>query len=155
MLMRAIGLSLTCLILFQAGLQAASLSKQQQEWLSAAERHERAGWIYLHVEGGPRERGFQHGYLLAKEIAECLRVIRAHWKNDTSMEWSWLSYIGGTGNDVVLTQTTQPANPQISTIAKQLNGQMLLTGLGEVGAGFEVFASTNLVSTNWVNLGVI
>jgi hypothetical protein len=90
MLLRAIGQGLTCLILFQAGLQAASLAKQQQEWLSAAERHERAGWIYLHVEGGPRERGFQHGYLLAKEIAECLRVARADWKHQSSMEWSWL-----------------------------------------------------------------
>ncbi len=90
MLLRTIGLSLTCLILFQAELHAASLSKQQQEWLSAAERHERAGWIYLHVEGGPRERGFQHGYLLAKEIAECLRVARADWKHQSSMEWSWL-----------------------------------------------------------------
>jgi hypothetical protein len=90
MLLRAIGLVLICLILFQAGLQAASLSKQQQEWLSAAERHERAGWTYLHIEGGPRERGFQHGYLLAKEIVECLRVARAKWRHDSSMEWSWL-----------------------------------------------------------------
>jgi hypothetical protein len=56
-----------------------------------AERHERAGWIYLHVEGGPSERGFQHGYLLAREIGECLRAARAHWQHDSSMEWSWLT----------------------------------------------------------------
>jgi hypothetical protein len=90
MLLRAYGLGLACFMLLQTGLHAASLSNQQQEWLNAAERHERAGWIYLHVEGGPRERGFQHGYLLAKEIAECLRVVRAHWKHDSSMDWSWL-----------------------------------------------------------------
>ncbi len=90
MLLRAFGFGIACLHFFQTGLQAAGLSDQQQEWLRAAERHERAGWIYLHVAGGPRERGFQHGYLLAKEIAECLRVVRAHWKHDSSMEWSWL-----------------------------------------------------------------
>ncbi len=78
-------------ILFaQTGVLGAELSAEQQGWLRAAERHERAGWIYLHVEGGPRERGFQHGYLLAKEIEECLRVVRAHWKHESSMEWSWL-----------------------------------------------------------------
>ena len=46
------------------------LTPEQQSWLAKARRSERAGWIYLHIEGEPRARGFQHGYLLAKEIAE-------------------------------------------------------------------------------------
>lgn len=33
-----------------------------------AYRYPRAGWIYLHTEGQPYERGFQHGYLMAREI---------------------------------------------------------------------------------------
>jgi hypothetical protein len=73
-----------------AGTPAASLTAEQQQWLTKAGRHEKAGWTYLHIEGGPRERGFQHGYLLAKEIAECLRVRRAVWRYDTAMEWNWL-----------------------------------------------------------------
>ena len=47
-----------------------TLAPEQQVWLAKAKRSERAGWVYLHVEGEPRERGFQHGYLLAKEIAD-------------------------------------------------------------------------------------
>ncbi|MGA2555350.1 MAG: C45 family peptidase [Verrucomicrobiota bacterium] len=90
MMLRAFGLGFACLLSAQTGLHGAGLSDQQQQWLRTAERHERAGWIYLHVEGGPRERGFQHGYLLAKEIAECLRVVRADWRHGSSMEWSWL-----------------------------------------------------------------
>src|SRR5712671_5101821 len=31
-------------------------------------RYPSAGWIYVHVEGKPYDRGYQHGYLLAKEI---------------------------------------------------------------------------------------
>lgn len=69
---------------------AASLTAPQQQWLAKAGRHEKAGWTYLHIEGGPRERGFQHGYLLAKEIAECLRVRRTVWRYNTAMEWNWL-----------------------------------------------------------------
>jgi len=68
----------------------ASPTPEQQSWLGKGKRFERAGWIYLHVEGQPRERGFQHGYLLAKEIAEGLRVTRAGWEHDTAMEWEWL-----------------------------------------------------------------
>jgi hypothetical protein len=73
-----------------APVSAAALNTEQQQWLSKGERHEKAGWIYLHVEGGPRERGFQHGYLLAKDIAECLRIRRAVWLHNTSMDWAEL-----------------------------------------------------------------
>ncbi len=62
----------------------------QQQWLAKAHRHEKAGWIYLHIEGEPRERGFQHGYLLAKEIAEALRIRRSVWYHNTAMEWTEL-----------------------------------------------------------------
>ncbi len=69
---------------------AVGLTKQQEQWLGRAERHEKAGWIYLHIEGGPRERGFQHGYLLAPEIAEALRITAAQWQHDSSFDWAWL-----------------------------------------------------------------
>jgi hypothetical protein len=66
----------------------AALTPTQRAWLAKANRHDRAGWIYLHIEGEPHERGFQHGYLLAKEIAECLRIRRADWLHDTALEWA-------------------------------------------------------------------
>ena len=37
-----------------------------------AYRYPQAGWIYLHIEGAPYERGYQHGYLMAREIPEYL-----------------------------------------------------------------------------------
>ena len=71
-------------------LPAAPLSEAQQACLRKAERHEKHGWIYLHLEGAPAERGFQYGYLLANEIAESLRVTRALWEHDSAMDWPWL-----------------------------------------------------------------
>src|SRR5436309_9041838 len=35
-----------------------------------AYRYPQAGWIVLHIEGEPYERGWQHGKLLAPEIAD-------------------------------------------------------------------------------------
>jgi hypothetical protein len=35
-----------------------------------AYRYPAAGWIYLHIEGQPYERGYQHGFLMAREISE-------------------------------------------------------------------------------------
>ena len=44
-------------------------------WLAKGHRYDKNGWIYLHIEGGPFERGFQRGYLTANEIEEFLRTL--------------------------------------------------------------------------------
>jgi hypothetical protein len=66
------------------------LTQEQTSWLSKSNRHEKNGWMYLHIEGAPKERGFQHGYLLAKEIKESIRVLNEGWKYKSAMEWQWL-----------------------------------------------------------------
>jgi Phospholipase B len=42
-----------------------------------AYRYPQAGWIVLHIEGEPYERGFQHGKLLAPEIERYVRCYAA------------------------------------------------------------------------------
>src|SRR5438552_1198191 len=42
-----------------------------------AYRYPQAGWIVLHIEGEPYERGVQHGRLLAPEIAAHVRCFAA------------------------------------------------------------------------------
>ena len=42
-----------------------------------AYRYNIQGWIYLHIEGEPYERGYQHGYLLAAEIVDHIN----RWSN--------------------------------------------------------------------------
>lgn len=38
-------------------------------------RYEKNGWIYLSIKGNPKERGYAHGYLVAKEIKEAFRML--------------------------------------------------------------------------------
>jgi hypothetical protein len=42
-----------------------------------AYRYPQAGWIVLHIEGEPYARGYQHGWLMAEEIAAHLRCFAA------------------------------------------------------------------------------
>jgi len=74
---------------------AEGLTPEQKGWVAKGKRFERAGWIYLHVEGEARARGGQHGYLLAKEIGEGLSGTKAVWEHDTAMEWDWLAKRAG------------------------------------------------------------
>lgn len=41
----------------------------------AAYRYPQAGWIVLHIEGKPYDRGYQHGHLLAAEIADYVKSL--------------------------------------------------------------------------------
>ena len=50
-------------------------STQEKECLAKAYRHDNNGWIYIHIEGKPFERGFQRGFLTANEIDECLKTM--------------------------------------------------------------------------------
>jgi len=64
-----------------------------------------------------------------------------------------ISYKGGTGNDVVLTQTAVPPSPQITLLTKLPNGQMQITGTGIAGNAYFVEATTNLGTPNWSEIG--
>jgi hypothetical protein len=56
---------------------------------SAWRNPEQNGWISVHLQGTPAEIGFQHGYLLAPEIADAQKVIAAEMKHDTSRDWTF------------------------------------------------------------------
>ena len=79
-----------CLVLSALAAAAAPLTETQRSLLSGAKRHEKAGWIYVHIEGTPQERGFQHGYLLALEIAQGIKATRTDWEYQSATKWGWL-----------------------------------------------------------------
>ncbi|MFZ1142458.1 MAG: C45 family autoproteolytic acyltransferase/hydrolase [Candidatus Sulfotelmatobacter sp.] len=59
--------------------------REAVETFGPAYRYPAAGWIYLHIEGKPFERGYQHGHLMAREIPEyferCASLLgsKEHW----------------------------------------------------------------------------
>ena len=49
------------------------------------------GWVYLHIEGNPYERGFQHGFLLAREIEKALNAIKHYVRFTTGMDFQFFA----------------------------------------------------------------
>jgi hypothetical protein len=47
------------------------------------------GWTFVHLEGTPSEIGFQHGSLLADEIADVKALAAAELQFDTKRDWSF------------------------------------------------------------------
>jgi hypothetical protein len=73
------------LVLFMPSVLLA----QPDPRLAKATRQEKAGWIYIHLEGSPRQIGYQHGYLLAPEIADSLRVMKAFLAKTSGKDWEF------------------------------------------------------------------
>jgi hypothetical protein len=88
--------------------------------LAAAHRRDEHGWIYVHVEGSPYARGFQHGALLADEIRQAVDTFARLIFMDTGVPFEWFA-----------------------KNAEQLYADMLQTNAGgriKDGSGSELFA---------------
>jgi hypothetical protein len=57
--------------------------------LDGSYRFERNGWIFVHLEGEPARLGYQHGYHLAPEAADLLRVLPPFLQQTTRKDWAF------------------------------------------------------------------
>lgn len=65
---------------------AQNLTEQEKKYLAKAYRKDKNGWIFLHIEGEPFERGFQRGYLTSNEIDEFFKTIAYLEKFETAKD---------------------------------------------------------------------
>lgn len=57
--------------------------------LKDAYKFREGGWTYVHLEGTPEEVGFQHGYLLAREIEDNVHVYTVTAPHEDKRPWSF------------------------------------------------------------------
>jgi hypothetical protein len=74
------------------GLAFALVSREPQtdpRLKHASRRAEQNGWIFVHLEGGPSDIGFQHGYLLAPEIRDTLHTVSVEMIHEEKKDWQF------------------------------------------------------------------
>jgi len=81
--------SLCVFALMSAAAAFAAGSGSPDARLQKAYRFQKGGWTYVHVEGSPSDMGFQHGYLLAPEIADALEAIKLFDTRETQRDWEF------------------------------------------------------------------
>jgi hypothetical protein len=88
----AIGFFVVVAMLPPPGLAAAAEAPYpaaSDASLEKGYRFQQAGWTYVHLEGTPSEIGYQHGYLLAAEIADALEAIKLFDTHQTQRDWEF------------------------------------------------------------------
>jgi len=56
--------------------------------LAGASRHDQAGWINLHLQGKPRDIGYQYGFLAAAEIDDAHKALALSFSR-APYDWAW------------------------------------------------------------------
>jgi hypothetical protein len=84
----ATGLSAVC---FAANSKAASPQDAANDprLKGGFRRPAEHGWTYVHLAGSPSEIGFQHGFLLAPEIEDSLKVETLELTHDNNKDWEF------------------------------------------------------------------
>jgi hypothetical protein len=84
--------------LLSSGLIAAATPAQEPDArLAHAFRNPpEGGWIFVHLEGGASAVGFQHGYLLPKEIEDNKRAIELATTHEVKHTWAELRDVAQT-----------------------------------------------------------
>ena len=57
--------------------------------LAGSSRSEKGGWIYVHLQGSPADIGYQHGYLLSKEIDTLMKIMNYYMPYASKKDWAF------------------------------------------------------------------
>ena len=69
--------------------------KTKHDPLKGASREDKNGWIYVHLEGSPHDVGYQHGYLVSKEIDTLIKVFQFYLPHTSKKDWAWYREAAG------------------------------------------------------------
>jgi len=86
---RRLGCPIFMLFVLASTCFAGTSANSSDPRLQKAYRFEKGGWTYVHLEGSPANVGFQHGYLLAPEIADALAAIKLYDTHQSGRDWDF------------------------------------------------------------------
>jgi hypothetical protein len=83
--------SLICILLIAgcSGRPAGQKLLSHEEKMASATKTENEGWVIVHLEGSPKVLGYQHGFLLAKEIIELRAAMNVRNEKATGRNWDF------------------------------------------------------------------
>jgi len=114
-----------------AALLLAQGSRTDPRLKGAFRRREKNGWIFVHLEGTPSEVGFQHGYLLAKEILDAESVTVLEETHDSKKDWQ---FFRDAARNMMWPHIEPEYREELQGIADGLNAQGVKLDLWDVVA---------------------
>ena len=99
--------------------------------LNPAYRFEKGGWVYVHLEGTPGQIGFQHGYLLAPEIADAFEAVKLQDTHSTKKDWD---FFRKAAHEMLWPKIDQECQEELEGISEGLKAHGVLMDIDDVVA---------------------
>jgi hypothetical protein len=99
---------------------AVSAAQTSDPRLQGAYKFNEGGWTYVHLEGTPEQVGFQHGYLLAREIEDNEHVYTVTAPHADKRPWS---FFRDAGKNVLWPHLDPEYQEELKGIAEGLHAQ--------------------------------
>jgi hypothetical protein len=84
-------------------------------------RYEKNGWIYLSIKGSPSERGYAHGYLIAKELKDVFAMLDFSLYEDYGYKREMFSEIVGVIWGAIIEKNSPELYEEMVAITKGAN----------------------------------
>ena len=97
--------------------------------LKGAYRFDRNGWVYVHLEGSPERIGYQHGYLLAREIEDAFEAVKLVDTHSTKRDWG---FFRKTAREMLWPKVEPEYQRELTGIAEGLQAQGAAMDLDDV-----------------------
>jgi Phospholipase B len=117
---RTAAILVVCGAILAASVAASTAPKVDQRMKGAFRRPPVNGWTYVHLEGTPREIGYQHGYLLANEIQDMQKVFALEFKHEDGKDWN---FFRDAAENILWPHIDQEYRDEMQGIADGLNAQ--------------------------------
>jgi hypothetical protein len=113
-----------------AGIAQAA-GKPADPRMKPAYRFGEGGWAYVHLEGTPRQIGFQHGYLLAREIADAFEAVKLEDTHHTKKGWD---FFRAAAHEMLWPKIDQEYQKELTGISEGLKAQGVSMDIDDVVA---------------------
>jgi len=104
-------------------------------------REDRAGWVFVHLEGTSREIGYQHGWHLAAEIDDVVKTLSFFLEKSTGRNWA---FFRESAEKIFWPKLDWPIRMEIEGIAEGLRAR-------QAGLKYDCFDIAAL--NGWMELG--
>jgi hypothetical protein len=89
------------------------------------------GWLFIHLQGSPRQVGFQHGFLLSPEIQSAFAAIKLELTHETNKDWA---FFRNAAQNILWPHVEREYQEELQGIVEGLNAKNVAMDIWDVTA---------------------
>jgi hypothetical protein len=116
---------------FSFALTPSATQDQDLRLQQAYRRPIQNGWIFVHLQGTPRQIGFQHGSLLSPEIEDAFQVIKLELTRENYRDWQ---FFRDAAKNILWPHVEPEYQDELQGITEAVNGKGVKMDLWDIVA---------------------